>query len=57
MHCAFNANLIYSWSEFEMLIKFDNDYPKCAPSVKFITSYSSVNLAFNFITFFLIFVS
>ncbi len=34
----------YEEGEFEMLIKFDNDYPKCAPSVKFLTPMFHPNI-------------
>lgn len=34
----------YEEGEFEMLIKFDNDYPKCAPSVKFVTPMYHPNI-------------
>lgn len=34
----------YEEGEFEMLIKFDNDYPKCAPSVKFLTPMYHPNI-------------
>jgi len=34
----------YEEGEFEMLIRFDSDYPKCAPSVKFLTPMYHPNI-------------